>query len=194
MSQTEKGVLIFSEWFEAMKDLKVTEFKSMMYAIYRLQILGEEPPEFQGKAGIIASFIFPMIKRRMELSEYGSRGAAKRLAVDVTEGTKDTSNEESASSHPSSPDPSEDSTQASSLPEATLQTKEKNRKEKNRIAYSPSSESSKGEAREARTTRTARGVRAAKSEKSEKDAKDEKDEFYDEFFEAAIKRALGENA
>lgn len=183
MSQTEKGVLIFSEWFEAMKDLKVTEFKSMMYAIYRLQIFGEEPPEFQGKAGIIAAFIFPMIKRRMELSEYGSRGAAKRLAIDITASAAEANAEKSASSPPSS--------EASSTADLPPEPKEKKRKEKNNTAHSPSSKSSKGEAREAREARTARGGRAAKSEKSEKD---EKDEFYDEFFEAAIKRALGENA
>jgi Na+/alanine symporter len=43
LSQTEKGVLIFSEWFEAMENLNANDFKRMIYAIYRLQICGEKP-------------------------------------------------------------------------------------------------------------------------------------------------------
>ena len=176
MGQTEKGVLIFSEWFEAMEDLKVTEFKRLIYAIYRLQIFGEEPPEFQEKAKMIASIIFPMIRRRMELAQYGSLGAAKRLSASKNEAESNPDKDGQAST--------EAATEASSQGASPLEAKEKNRKEKNRIPYSPSSESSKGDARGARRA-YARGGKAAKSEK---------DEFFDEFFELAVKRALGENA
>ena len=178
MSQTERGVLIFSEWFEAMEDLKVTEFKRLIYAIYRLQIFGEEPPEFQEKAKMIASIIFPMIRRRMELAQYGSLGAAKRLSASKNEAESNPDKDGQASTGESM----EASGEASSKTTSPLEAKEKNRKEKNRIPYSPSSESSKGDARGARRA-YARGGKAAKSEK---------DEFFDEFFELAVQRSLGE--
>lgn len=184
MSQTDKGVLIFSEWFEAMKCLKATDFKRLMLAIYRFQIFDEEPPEFEGKAGMIASIIFPVIRRRMELSEYGSRGAAKRLSAIREKSKNDGYEGELATSEESSHPEGDPESQAESQAISPLEAKEKNRKEKKRIAYSPSSESSKGDAREARGARGARGGRAAKSEEDKK---------WDEFFAAAIKRALGES-
>ena len=178
MGQTEKGVLIFSEWFEAMKGLSAYDFKRMIYAIYRLQIFGEEPPEFQGKPRMIASIIFPMIRRRMELAQYGSLGAAKRLSASKNEAEITPDKNGQASTEESM----EASGEASSQTTSPLEAKEKNRKEKNRIPYSPSSESSKGDARTARRA-YARGGKAAKSEK---------DEFFDELFELAVKRSLGE--
>ena len=47
MSQTDKGVLIFAEWFEAMEKLNSRDYKALMNAVYRYQLLGEEPPEFK---------------------------------------------------------------------------------------------------------------------------------------------------
>ena len=118
MGQTEKGVLIFSEWFEAMKGLSANDFKRMMYAIYRLQIFGEEPPEFQGKPRMIASIIFPMIRRRMELAQYGSLGAAKRLSASKNEAESNPDKDGQAST--------EDATEASSQGASPLEAKEKN--------------------------------------------------------------------
>ena len=127
MGQTEKGVLIFSEWFEAMKGLSANDFKRMIYAIYRLQIFGEEPPEFQGKPGMIASIIFPMLRRRMELAQYGSLGAAKRLSASKNEAESNPDKDGQAST--------EAATEASSQGASPLEAKEKNRKEKKRIEY-----------------------------------------------------------
>ena len=184
MSQTDKGVLIFTEWFEAMEDLKVTEFKTLFYAIYRLQMFGVEPPKFKGKAGMLASIIFPMIRRRTELAKHGARGAETRLSAGKNEVKNDTPENTEASSRPSSHPSSHPSSQTAS----PLEAKEKNRKEKNRIDYSPSSDSSKGEnVRAAHVSRSAR-ARGGKAAKSEEDI------GWDEFFEAAIKRSLGKDA
>ena len=78
MSQTDKGVLIFSEWFDAMAKLNPREYKSLMNAIYRYQIHGEEPPEFQGKTDMVAAIIFPYIRRRITNASAGKKGMAVR--------------------------------------------------------------------------------------------------------------------
>lgn len=78
MSQTDKGVLIFFEWFEAMEHLDAKTYKSMMNAIYRYQLKGEKPPEFKGKASIVAAIIFPYIDRRITMSKAGKKGMRSR--------------------------------------------------------------------------------------------------------------------
>ena len=78
MSQTDKGVLIFDEWFEAMDHLGASDFKKLMIAIYRYQIFGEKPPEFKGKSALAASVIFPYITRRRALAKSGKLAAEKR--------------------------------------------------------------------------------------------------------------------
>ena len=81
MSQTDKGVLIFFEWFEAMSHLDPKTYKSMMNAIYNCQLNGAKPPEFKGKASILASIIFPCIERRVALSMAGKKGAQRRVGA-----------------------------------------------------------------------------------------------------------------
>ena len=78
MSNTDKGVLFFHEWIEAMSKLSPNEFKKLAYAIYELQIHGIEPPEFQGKTALVAHMIFPYIRRRIQNSKAGKKGAAVR--------------------------------------------------------------------------------------------------------------------
>ena len=78
MGQTEKGVLIFNEWFEAMENLNPRDYKALMSAIYRYQAQGEEPPEFKGKVGIVSAMIFPCISRRLAQSKGGKMSAEKR--------------------------------------------------------------------------------------------------------------------
>ena len=78
MSQTDKGVLIFEEWFKAMDKLGANEYKKLMHAIYRYQLCGEEPPEFKGKSAIVADMIFPYITRRLAQARGGKRSAEKR--------------------------------------------------------------------------------------------------------------------
>ena len=78
MSQTDKGVLIFAEWFEAMSKLCPTDYKALMNAVYRYQILGEKPPEFKGKSSLVAAIIFPYVERRLESAKWGKRGSSVR--------------------------------------------------------------------------------------------------------------------
>ena len=81
MSQTDKGVLIFSEWFEAMSHLEPRTYKALMHAIYRYQIHGEQPPEFKGKAALVVDIIFPFIRRRTASSRAGVKGMQSRYKV-----------------------------------------------------------------------------------------------------------------
>ena len=172
MSQTEKGVLIFDEWFNAMEDIKVTDFKRLVYAIYRLQRFEEEPPEFEGKAKVAASIIFPMIKRRRALAEYGSMGAAKRLSH-LKSGDEGEYQEKEALM--------EALREASSRGVSPLDAIEEKKEEKKRRAYSPRGGAT-GERSASRKAR-AGGGGAAKSKK---------DEEWDDFFDAAVARSLGE--
>ncbi len=75
MSKTDKGVLIFNEWFELMKQLSATDFKKLLVAMYEYQRYGKEPPQFKGKSELVATLVFPAIKRRISLSSAGKRGA-----------------------------------------------------------------------------------------------------------------------
>ena len=54
MSNTDKGVLIFNEWFDAMENLSANDFKTLMCAVYHYQIHGKKPPVFKGKAAFVA--------------------------------------------------------------------------------------------------------------------------------------------
>ena len=90
MGQVHKGVLIYNEWFEAMQDLSASDFKRILWAVYRYQIYGEKPMEFKGKAKPVATMIFPCIDRRLEYSAYGSVGASikKNQTEDQSGATK----------------------------------------------------------------------------------------------------------
>lgn len=85
MSKTDKGVLIFNEWFEAMENISDRDCGRLVKAIYKCQILGEEPPEFKGKIAVLANVVFPCIERRKKMSTAGKRGyqiqAAARTKV-----------------------------------------------------------------------------------------------------------------
>ena len=74
MSKTDKGVLIFNEWFEAMENISDRDCGRLVKAIYKYQVLGEKPPIFKEKAEILASVIFPCIERRKKMSAAGKLG------------------------------------------------------------------------------------------------------------------------
>ena len=80
MSETDKGVLIYNEWFDAMENLSPKDFKAMIYAMYNYQIHDIPPPEFKGKSAIMSSVIFPYIKRRKQQSERGKLGAEAKAS------------------------------------------------------------------------------------------------------------------
>ncbi|MBQ4091143.1 MAG: hypothetical protein IJC64_02370 [Clostridia bacterium] len=81
MGQIDKGILLFPEWLEAMESLPGTDFKRLTYAIYNYQMKGIEPPEFKGKARIVAAMIFPYVRRRIENSRAGKKGMQARYGV-----------------------------------------------------------------------------------------------------------------
>lgn len=75
MSTTDKGVLIFNEWFEAASELSSVEFKKLFMAMYNYQIHGTEPPQFKSRTQPIASIVFPCLKRRMDGARFAKYGA-----------------------------------------------------------------------------------------------------------------------
>ena len=82
MSQTDKGILIFYEWLEAMEKLPPRQYKALLTAICRFQQRGEEPPEFQGNTAILASLIFPLLRRRYNSARAGRMSAYARYGLD----------------------------------------------------------------------------------------------------------------
>ncbi|MBE6685021.1 MAG: hypothetical protein E7592_05165 [Ruminococcaceae bacterium] len=121
MSQSEKGVLVFNEWLEAMEKLSARDYKMLMNAMYKYQIYNEEPPIFQGKVEVLAKVIFPCLERRKKLSEAGKKGRHTR-----------TKEREGVSNLVSK----EDSNKVDRVSESTLVPKEKNSTEKNSTAKS----------------------------------------------------------
>ncbi len=161
MSNIKQDLLLFGNWLEAMEDIKATDFKKLIYAMYSFQTKGEQPVEFKGKAKIAAAMIFPMLKRRIELSEYGAKGAEKRLSK-ACDGIKSKESEFSM---------------ASSQPQSPPQAIEENRKENNRIDYSSPQRSAEQRGRGART----RQGRVESEEEKEKWA---------DFFDEAVARTF----
>ena len=78
MSEINKGVLIYNEWFDAMKNLNAKDFKSLILAMYDYQIYDVPPPEFKGKSSIVSSMIFSCLKRRKQQAARGKLGAESR--------------------------------------------------------------------------------------------------------------------
>ena len=79
MSEIDKGVLFFREWLESMDKLSPREYKKLVTAIYQYQLNDVPPPSFTGMTEMLATIIFPCIKRRKEASSFGRFGADKRL-------------------------------------------------------------------------------------------------------------------
>lgn len=78
MSEIDKGVLIYNEWFDAMKNLNPKDFKALILAMYDYQIHDVPPPEFKGKSSIVSSMIFSYVKRRKQQAARGKLGAESR--------------------------------------------------------------------------------------------------------------------
>ena len=79
MSITD-GFLFFKDWEESMRSLSKKDFFELFWSMYDYQMYGKEIPEFGGKAKIVASFVKPQLKRRMQNSLYGTKGAEKKLS------------------------------------------------------------------------------------------------------------------
>lgn len=69
----EKGILLFYDWFEALKCLKDEDLRKMLVAMIEYHRDNTPPPKFEGSAAIIASFIFPQIRRLKESIEAKAR-------------------------------------------------------------------------------------------------------------------------
>lgn len=68
------GMYFYNDWLTPFEKLDRSEVGDLVIAMMRYFIKGEEPPEFQGLAGMAADFIFPQIDRSMEYARLGSRG------------------------------------------------------------------------------------------------------------------------
>ena len=82
MNQTDKGILIFYEWLDAMEALPAKQFKLLLTSICRYQQKGEEPPIFKGNTAILASVIFPLIRSRCNKARAGRAGMYARYGLD----------------------------------------------------------------------------------------------------------------
>jgi len=82
MSQTDKGILIFYEWLDAMEKLPPKQYKLLLSAICRYQQKGEEPTTFEGYTGALASIIFPFIRRRCDRARAGRMAMYARYGLD----------------------------------------------------------------------------------------------------------------
>lgn len=82
MSHTDKGILIFYEWMNALDKLPPRQFKALLMAICHFQQNGAEPPEFQGNAALLADVIFPFLRRRCDNARIGRMGAYARHGLD----------------------------------------------------------------------------------------------------------------
>ena len=76
MSDINKGVLIFNEWFEAMKVLSMEERAQLIYAMYDFQINNIPPPKFSSVADSLATIFFKCIENRKVQSRRGLMSAA----------------------------------------------------------------------------------------------------------------------
>lgn len=171
MSDINKGVLIYNEWFEAMRDLNPDDFKAVVLAIYDSQIHNTPPPEFEGVARAIAAIILPYIERRKQQARRGRAGAAARYSKEGDQLPDDTCATGAANS-------TADSTANSQNEIKSNKTKSTYNQIKSNGSAHPS----------AAGERVSSGGYAAY-----KKAPDEIRSFdTNDFFEAAVKRSLGE--
>ena len=71
--KTEKGMLLFYDWIEALNCLSGEDFKKMLLAMVEYHKEDTLPPQLEGTAGVIAHFIFPQIRRMKESQEAKAR-------------------------------------------------------------------------------------------------------------------------
>lgn len=74
MARSDKGMIFFYDWIDAFEELPAKERGELVMAMLKFHRDGEEPPKFKGKAGIIASFIFPTLSRSKARAEAGKKG------------------------------------------------------------------------------------------------------------------------
>lgn len=173
MSDISKGVLIYNEWFEAMRALDPDDFKAVMLAIYDSQIHNTPPPEFEGVARAIAAIILPYIERRKQQAQRGRAGAVARYSKEGDPPADDTCSIGTASSAAIS----QNEIKSNKTKSTYTQIKS------NEFAY-PTATGGKA----ATGGRDSNGGYAAY-----KKAPDEIRSFdTNDFFEAAVKRSLGE--
>ena len=65
----------YHDWFEPLKKIPEKDFKKFFLAMMEYDMYGTPPPEFQGSAGMAASFIFPQLERARKYSEAQKKGA-----------------------------------------------------------------------------------------------------------------------
>ena len=91
-------MIFFYDWKKVFEKLSAHDVKALLLAMLEYRENGTEPPEFSGKAGIAAAFIFPQLKRSLMRSLAGSVGgkvsAEKRESREVFASSKSQANAE----------------------------------------------------------------------------------------------------
>lgn len=82
MANTNNGFIFFYDWEQPFSELTPKQFKELFFAMLRYQKSGTPPPEFSGKAQLVAAFVFPQLKRRKSKSDAGKAGMESRWGKD----------------------------------------------------------------------------------------------------------------
>ncbi|MBQ8357902.1 MAG: hypothetical protein IJX39_08875 [Clostridia bacterium] len=77
----DKGIVLFYDWLDVLKDIPPQEFKKMVLAIAEFRQNNTPPPTFNGKAKYIAPLIFGQLKTSMQKSSAGKLGAQGKWAL-----------------------------------------------------------------------------------------------------------------
>lgn len=87
MPKTDNGFLFFFDWVKPFGQLSGDEFKEIFFAMIEYQQNGTPPPEYEGTLGIVASFVFPQLERRIQKQKEGYEYAQKRWIKEETQVT-----------------------------------------------------------------------------------------------------------
>ena len=81
-----KGMWFYEDWLESFSEIPPGEFKKLFIAMMDYSLNGKEPPQFKGVAKVVASFIFPQLKRSRQGAENGAKGGNPNLIGRLNQG------------------------------------------------------------------------------------------------------------
>ena len=79
----EKGMTLFYDWLEPLKELEADDFKNLIYAMAEYHQEGKTEVELSGMAQFASMFIFKQIDRQREKSVLGKTGGRPRKNTSV---------------------------------------------------------------------------------------------------------------
>lgn len=71
---------LYHDWLEPLKKISEKDFKKFFIAMMEYDIYGTPPPKFQGSAEMAAAFIFPQLERARKYSDAQKKGAFEGLS------------------------------------------------------------------------------------------------------------------